>query len=50
MKEAVIKVALQPGIDVLSEEEIKKLIMNGTIAKDLSILGKVTEVSINQKQ
>jgi len=48
MKEAVIKIALQPGMEIMSDEELKKFISN-VIAKDFSILGKLTEVSIREK-
>jgi len=48
MKQAIISIDLQPGMEIMSDEELKKFISN-IIAKDLSILGKLTEVSIKEK-
>lgn len=49
MKQAIISIDLQPGMEIMSEEELKSFIRN-IIAKDLSILGKLAEVSIREKQ
>lgn len=49
MKEAVIKIDLQPGMEIMSDTELKGLITQ-VMAKDFKILGTITEVSINQKQ
>ncbi len=48
MKEAVIKIDLQKGLEIMSEEELKRFI-NSIISKDLAILGNLTEVSIKEK-
>lgn len=48
MKEAVIKIDLQKGMEIMSEEELERFIRH-IIARDVVILGNITEVSIKEK-
>lgn len=49
MKESVIKVVLRPGMEILSEQKLTRLMMQ-VMARDFRILGTVTHVSIKEKQ